>query len=584
MPVRILILIVLTALLALSPARAAEPAYARDSTYLALREAVHNTFNQGDSASFFPALQKLQDYLLAQDDLHAYYTQRCNEIVFLMNRQNIVEAYKRARQLSIELTERKLDKEMYMAYNMLGHINRYCGNKEEAKRNFYHVIDLMEQAGYYESMPPIYMNIVGVSIEDSPEEALQLLDKAKAIAEKYAPQRVFDIETRKTLSYYNSGDVSSFLEGYKRYREGVAEGKTSVHGRSMEIYHLAVLGKTDEAVALARREMGDEGGEAIPLIYERAGRWREAYDALKRAAAANDSIDNVVITNSMAGIRDQLLLYEAQQEAVHMELVALGVGIATLTLLVIALFYVATTRRKNLRLVEKAYQKALETDKMKTAFLQNVSHEVRTPLNIINGFAQVIADPDLTESVDERRHIASLMQKNCDRVTTLIDEALELSANETTDAPALDKDVPLVPLLRDLLSDSEAKAAEGVALRFESTLSDDFTVTTNKLMLRRALNILLDNAVKHTAQGHITLKASVSGTNLTLAVEDSGSGIPAAQAEHIFERFFKIDDFEEGFGLGLPLCRKLIERLSGTVVLDTAYAGPGARFVVTLPV
>ena len=195
---RIILTLSLTLFAILSMAQ--EPAYKSSEEYLTLRNAMHHAFNDGDSARFFPALKNLQDYLLEQGDLHGYYTQRCNEIVFEMNQRHIFEAYKLARELSKELREKKVDKERYMALNMLGHINNYCGNKAEAKENWYEVLKLMEEEGYYANMPPIYMNIVNVANDDSPEEADSLLEMAKQISIKYAPERVFDIETRQTLS------------------------------------------------------------------------------------------------------------------------------------------------------------------------------------------------------------------------------------------------------------------------------------------------------------------------------------------------------------------------------------------------
>ena len=209
--------------------------YKNDATYNELRKNMTRAFNEADSAAFYPALKKLQDYLLEKNDMHGYYTQRCNEIIFLMNRQQIFEAYKRAREMSQELREKKLDKEMYMAYNMLGHIYRYCGNKEGAKRMFREVIERMEQAGYYESMPPIYMNMVNVEIGDNPDEAMRLLERAIETARQYAPERVFDIETRRTVAYYELGDTAAFNEGYAAYKEGEADGRTSVHGRQLEV-------------------------------------------------------------------------------------------------------------------------------------------------------------------------------------------------------------------------------------------------------------------------------------------------------------------------------------------------------------
>jgi len=576
-----IILLALTMLLAIGQAQAADD-YKQSPEYLALRDSVHHAFNNADSIRFFPALKRLQDYLLQQGDLHAYYTQRCNEIVFQLNRQRVIEAYMLGRQLSIELREKGLDNEMYMAYNMLGHINRYCGNKESAKRNFRTVIDMMEKGGYYESMPPIYMNLVNVELDDDPEEASRLLDKAKEIAEKYSPERVFDIETRKTLIYYNSGDIPKFLEGYKAYKEGVAEGKSSVHGRTMEVYYLALMGKTDEAVALARRDLGDEGHDAITKIFEQSGRWQEAYQSLRQEMESKDSVNNVVLANSMRGIREELRFYDVERESQRRLTIVLTVTALLLGLLAVAMAYIIFARRRHMRQLKKAYDHALESDKTKSAFIRNVTHEVRTPLNIISGFAQVISDPDLVAGPEERAHIAQMMQKNTQLITSLVDEMLELSLNENTpEKVAKDNSVEVNDLIRDLLQENEYKVSKSIKLQFESSLSDGFRLQTNEGMLKRVINLLLDNAIKYTQEGSITLKTCADEQQLTFIMEDTGVGIPEKDAETIFERFVKLDDFKEGLGLGLPLCRMIVNKLGGSVNLDTSYK-KGARFVVKL--
>ena len=556
--------------------------YKQEPEYLALRDSMHHAFNDADSVRFFPALKALQDYLLKQGDVHAYYTQRCNEIIFEMNRRRIFEAYMLGRQLSLELREKKLDNEMYMAYNMLGHINNICGNKIAAKRNFYTVIDMMEKGGYYESMPPIYMNIVNVEMDDDHDEAMRLLDRAKEIAEKYSPERVFDIETRRTLSYYNSGDIDKFLEGYEAYKKGVEEGQSSVHGRTLEVYYLASQGKTDEAVALAREELGDESDDIITKLYEKAGRWQEAYTSLRKAYAVNDSVNNVALINSMQGIRDQLTINDMENKSTRNRMIALSVIVCLLGALVALLFYLFNSRRRHLSQLNAAYKHALESDKMKTRFIQNVSHEVRTPLNIISGFSQVIADPDLTESVEERQHMASMMQKSAQQITNLIDEIIGLSLIETSTSAVRDDIVHVNELLDTVVADHEDAVQPGVAFRVDSDLEPEFCFATNRNMFYRIISALTDNALKYTEKGSVTIKARTVAQTLIITVEDTGCGIPADQAERVFERFVKLDSFKEGIGLGLPLSRKLAEQLGGIVTLDTSYTA-GARFTVTLP-
>ena len=583
MNIRHIILLAIMTFLGTASVRA-DGDYKNDKEYLALRDSMHHAFNDADSARFYPAVKRLENYLLEQNDLHAYYTQRCNEIIFQLNRQNIYEAYILGRNLSMELREKKLEKEMYMAYNMLGHLNRYCGNKEAARRNFRHVIEEMEKYGYYESIPPIYMNLVNVEIDENPEEARELLEKALEISKKYSPERVFDIETRKTLSYFNSGDIDKFLEGYQAYRKGVEEGKSSVHGRSMEVYYLACIGKTDEAVELAKKELDEERYDVLAKVYEMAGRWKEAYESFREGTVAKDSTNNVVLINSMAGVREQLTLHDVEVKTARNRTIAFSVGILLLGLLVAALSYIILSRRKHLKELKIAYNHALESDRMKTAFIQNVSHEVRTPLNIISGFSQIIADPEFTGNTEERQHMAQMMQKNCHQITSIIDEMLELSFSESKEDAVKEDIVEINDMLRDLLQENQPLVNPGTQLKFESTINDDFTLTTNQVILRRALGTLIDNAIKNTEEGAITLKASVLGIQLILAVEDTGTGIPPEKAEHIFERFVKLNEFKEGLGLGLPLCRTLIRRLGGNVLLDKTFKGPGSRFVITLPI
>ena len=557
--------------------------YKDEPEYKALREAMNRTFNEGDSAKFFPAVKALENYLLDKQDVHGYYNQRCNEIVFLMNSQKIYEAYKLARQLSVELREKKLDKEMYMAYNMLGHINRICGNRDAAKENFEKVIELMEQEGYWENMPPIYMNIVNVEMGDSPQEALELLERAKEIAEKYAPERVFDIDTRRTIAYYNDGDMPQFLKGYKAYKEGEQEGKTSVHGRMLEVYFLASQGKTDEAVKMAQEEFNEDGYDAITQIYQKAGRWEEAFNAQRKAFEATDSVHNVVLSNNMQGIRDELLVYDAEREAARNRLIALSIIVCLLGALVGLLAYLFNTRRRHLAQLNTAYQHALESDKMKTRFIQNVSHEVRTPLNIISGYAQIISDPHTLMSDTERADMAQRINHSTHTIVHIVDELLDISGKESIHYIDKTDMVGCNDLVRQILAPYMEKAS-AVEIVFDPQLKECCSILMNRIEVEKILHHLLDNALKFTQQGTITFSTHYDKQDhmVCFSVTDTGCGIKEGDEEKIFEHFYKSDIYKEGIGLGLSLARRVARQLGGDVILDTSYK-EGSRFILKLP-
>ena len=558
--------------------------YKETTEYFALRDSMYHAFNAGDSARFFYHVKNLEDFLYEKDDLHAYYTQRCNEIVFLLNRQNVVEAYKLATTLSQELLQRKLDNEMYMAYNMMGHIYNYSGNLENAKQCFWEVIHRMEKAGYHESIPPIYMNLVNVEMSlNHTAEAMRLLDKAVEIAAKASPQRLFDIETRRTLLYYSINDMDKFNEGYQAYKEGVKKGFSSVHGRELDVYHTAEQGRIDEAVNMAMRDLSStESYEVITKIYERAGLWQKAYETLKLENKSSDSINTIILSNSMQGIQDEMKIHEADRKASRYFIIGLIAAIVLLSLLLLAMSYIYNSRRRHMRQLERAYQHALESDKMKAAFIQNISHEIRTPLNIINGYAQVLSSPSFHLSDQERKEISRTMMRNTDVITRLVNETLELSSMESESGADKKDKVQLHRLIGDMVHDHQQLTDHQLQINYISSLSPDFEIMTSEVLLRRIVDTLIDNAIKNTTKGSITIRTAVSDDILTISIEDTGTGIPEGEEEHIFERFVKLDDFKKGLGLGLPLCRTLCKRLGGNVTLDKDYH-PGARFVVTLP-
>ena len=236
------------------------------------------------------------------------------------------------------------------------------------------------------------------------------------------------------------------------------------------------------------------------------------------------------------------------------------------------------------RQVRLALEKAEESDRMKTAFMHSMSHEIRTPLNAVSGFSQVLCNPNFELSDDEKYDMQQRISSNVDQITNLISEMLELSKSESEEAMSESdyQNVLFNDLGRDVLNDFHGKCNPGVELRFDSEMDDDVMIRTNAYRLKVALRHLLDNAVKFTEQGSVSLLQLKQGNNMLFVVTDTGVGIKEEDRDRIFETFSKADDFKQGLGLGLSVSQRLVRSMGGNVKLDPAYTA-GCRFVISLP-
>ena len=127
------------------------------------------------------------------------------------------------------------------------------------------------------------------------------------------------------------------------------------------------------------------------------------------------------------------------------------------------------------------------------------------------------------------------------------------------------------------------KAGKAVKLQFESSLGEDFRLQTNEEMLKRVVGLLFDNAIKYTKQGSITLKASADDEQVTLTVEDTGTGIPKEKQSAVFERFVKLNDFVQGTGLGLSICKAIVDKAGGRIGVSSEGEGHGSTFWFWIP-
>ena len=235
------------------------------------------------------------------------------------------------------------------------------------------------------------------------------------------------------------------------------------------------------------------------------------------------------------------------------------------------------------RLVIIASEKAQESERMKNAFIKNMCHEVRTPLNAINGFAELITSDGI--SPEEKKEFSKIIYTNCHNITSMMNDVRVIAQLDSSNEV-----LPLEPVHIGLLCHHEMNKLKklqqkpDIHYQVEGDKSNDL-IYSDPNHFGIIISHLLSNANKFTNQGSITLsyRPEEEGRIMCICVTDTGCGIPADKSEWIFERFTKNDDFIPGSGLGLYLCRLITQRLNGSLKLDTCYTG-GARFILRLPI
>lgn len=240
----------------------------------------------------------------------------------------------------------------------------------------------------------------------------------------------------------------------------------------------------------------------------------------------------------------------------------------------------ADTKKSNLEL---AYTTKLvkEAVRQKDIFIQNVSHQIRTPLNIIQGFAQVLHDnpglskEDMAEITESMKHNALHLNRMVlmlfDSSDSGINEELMSQRNELVSCNQIASEC--ISYTRDHFPHTN--------IQFLTNLDDDFKVQTNHLYLMRTLRELLYNAAKYSDGQHITMRLTYSDL-VRFIVEDKGKGVPESAQEMLFNPFMKVDDLSEGLGLGLPLSKRHARSLGGDLTIDTSYK-EGCRFILEIP-
>lgn len=241
---------------------------------------------------------------------------------------------------------------------------------------------------------------------------------------------------------------------------------------------------------------------------------------------------------------------------------------------------VAAERNRELK---QARLMALEANRQKMTFIQNMTHQIRTPLNIITGFAHILSDSRTALPAGELDSITTILTHNAKmlrRMVLMLYDSSESGLSEELSSQREDR-VGCVDIALQSIEATREHFPD-IKVDFLATVPQELTISTNPLYLMRSLREILYNSAKYSDGQHISMRVEQTGTVVRFVIQDVGPGIAAENHDQMFEPFTKVNDLSEGLGLGLPLAKRHAANLGGDLRLDASYHD-GCRFVLELP-
>lgn len=559
---------------------------------------VRKYFNSDNEGAFYIAAQRYREHHLQNGDQHLYFQGWMHEVLYDVNHNHFYRALRKTNLMHNDMRQRHAEKEYYNATHLRGIIYSLLGNMEMARQYFERAMEEVDHS-QPTNLISLYMDLANIEMDTKPEEAMKHLDCAISIIKANGGRYEYsDAIGFKAIIAYAMRDwdtVNKSYQEYMRLKDTLGNDFSTTYYNYVKICKNVADRHYGEAIRLTNLLTNSTDQYKFQTeIYELAGDTAKAFIAQKQYTAVKDSVNNVIMSEEMVGSANDIAVIERQNEECSERSERMKWGMLALVPVACLMPFAACkiNRRKYTRKLQQqnkelliARDKAKEAERMKIKFIQNMSHEVRTPLNIISGFAQVISEPDNNITEEERAEIAARIANSTNNIVNIINEILDISGKESIHY--IDKnDVVYCNEVARKVLDQFVDNEEGNEVRFESDLKDNYKIKTNKQEVEKILGNLLKNACKFTEKGIVTVNChldEMENDMVCFSITDTGKGIKEGEEEKIFEHFYKVDAYKEGVGLGLPLARRVARQLGGDVVLDTSYK-EGSRFILKLPV
>lgn len=400
-----------------------------------------------------------------------------------------------------------------------------------------------------------------------------IADKGKNAAKKYI---------NETDAFYEADNSSTTKEGWFGYKILCARttgdwDDVLLYLDSLQNYH-KMIGACYPANTLFKAQ-----------CLETLGRFQEACRVYASYAQISDSVRTAELDDKLSKYTVQFEVDKLKMDKLELNAkvnqnrltTALIIGTFVLIVLIILSYFYIRTLTMNKKL-DKAYRAAELASRMKTAFIQNITHELRTPLNSIIGFSSVIASN--SKDNPENQEYVELIENNNTYLLDMMNNIIAIADMDSEGGAKKKTEFDVDRCCEECINTLRPFIKTTIELEYTPTVSPLLVCTVHSWM-NKVLLILLSNANKFTEKGKIRLEYELDEENnhIKFIVEDTGIGIDEKYRKKIFERFYKINNFSIGIGLGLAVSSQIMDLIGGRIYLDCTYQ-EGARFIVEWPI
>ena len=581
-----LAVLVLVLLMCASPLTAVATQVGPTADIVQLEKEMYRYYNTDSVEQFDSAVKRLKNACLEAGDEKTFYKAWSNQAIFYFTRVNRAQGFKILDEVKAYAKYHDSKFGLYSSTFVMSTMMTGIGNLEEAEKNLLWTIDFLHKNFPGESAAASYLALAKI------EHNRRNYEKSVECADKALQEPGVNMQHQLTAWSYRCmgvmrmdkpGCEQEYLQLYAE-REKVKEayGHDDNFRYYVNAYYELANKRYDKALAVADEMKGIAMLETRSFIYEKMGDYKQAYTYYQEYKHKVDSANSEAMRKQAQEMATDMGLIMAQSESkgLRSKLQYLLFSFVAIALVVLVVYIIR--RRRQLLHLQMLNHKLEHALAVKSSFLNNISHEMRTPLNSISGFTEILTMPGIELPQEEKDDLGQRVKESTNMLTSIIDKMLELTYYDGLNSLELTDEVVVDDFCRKLVDDYKPHVVPGVMLSYASQLPKGLKVHTSVTSMERVMRHVLDNAVQFTEKGSITVSASTTADMVVFSVSDTGPGIPFKQQKTVFERFVDTGEQLKTVGIGLSISRTICTLLGGDISIDSDYLH-GCRVIMRIP-